>query len=292
MESCSVCLSEIHCCHSKKINIPIITIEDTDIQEKKVYVLPDSKLKLSCGHIFHNGCIMTWLEEHNTCPLCRNKILIINKFKNEIQRPIRYRFSGNKCKYFKINNEIINNVYGQLINQSPIGYVENEPIYCIIGEKDEYYINYYLRQIIMTSNIDYGTISYYEDYLGRKIYYSDQDIEKDRLNKYRFDIMYNWVYDVMNCFVILYGIEYLPEYNSLIMDLSIVIIKNFRLQKTKFQTAIIVAIYNMITICKCNNVSMEELIKLTCNSTLKEDFIKYNNYIKKEYLKSYSAIEK
>jgi hypothetical protein len=28
---------------------------------------------LSCNHVYHIGCIRTWLKEHNDCPLCRSK---------------------------------------------------------------------------------------------------------------------------------------------------------------------------------------------------------------------------
>ena len=28
-------------------------------------------LTLTCGHIFHEKCVCSWLWEHNTCPLCR-----------------------------------------------------------------------------------------------------------------------------------------------------------------------------------------------------------------------------
>jgi hypothetical protein len=31
-------------------------------------------LKLSCRHAYHTECVQTWLERHNTCPLCRNEM--------------------------------------------------------------------------------------------------------------------------------------------------------------------------------------------------------------------------
>ena len=34
-------------------------------------VLADEVLKLNCRHIYHSTCVMSWLESHNTCPLCR-----------------------------------------------------------------------------------------------------------------------------------------------------------------------------------------------------------------------------
>lgn len=29
-----------------------------------------------CGHYFHNKCIITWIERHDTCPICRQKLYI------------------------------------------------------------------------------------------------------------------------------------------------------------------------------------------------------------------------
>lgn len=34
----------------------------------------DGAKQLPCEHIFHTHCIISWLELHNSCPLCRYKL--------------------------------------------------------------------------------------------------------------------------------------------------------------------------------------------------------------------------
>jgi len=31
----------------------------------------DSARKLPCGHLFHNGCLQSWMEQEPSCPTCR-----------------------------------------------------------------------------------------------------------------------------------------------------------------------------------------------------------------------------
>jgi Ring finger domain len=31
-------------------------------------------IRLKCGHLFHDSCIVSWLESHRTCPCCRTPI--------------------------------------------------------------------------------------------------------------------------------------------------------------------------------------------------------------------------
>ncbi|XP_072931143.1 E3 ubiquitin-protein ligase RNF181-like [Epargyreus clarus] len=30
--------------------------------------------KMPCQHIFHSTCLLTWLQQNNTCPFCRHKL--------------------------------------------------------------------------------------------------------------------------------------------------------------------------------------------------------------------------
>jgi len=41
-----------------------------DVGNKGVY-------NLSCGHLFHNGCLDQWLLNNNTCPMCREQVDIL-----------------------------------------------------------------------------------------------------------------------------------------------------------------------------------------------------------------------
>ncbi|KGN43349.1 uncharacterized protein LOC101214496 [Cucumis sativus] len=46
---CSICLDELSC------------------EKREVMRIP-------CGHVYHESCIFKWLENHNSCPLCRKPL--------------------------------------------------------------------------------------------------------------------------------------------------------------------------------------------------------------------------
>lgn len=49
--SCAICLVDY--CHGEKIRTS----------------------SRGCHHVFHEQCILTWLEQHNECPCCRAEVL-------------------------------------------------------------------------------------------------------------------------------------------------------------------------------------------------------------------------
>ncbi|KAI3907445.1 hypothetical protein MKX01_036362 [Papaver californicum] len=63
--------------------MPVILIEnDTNSNHRSCMVCMDrfsvgTRAKsLPCNHIFHDHCILAWLGQHSSCPLCRSEIVI------------------------------------------------------------------------------------------------------------------------------------------------------------------------------------------------------------------------
>lgn len=60
-------LDETHCKkdNNGKLEYPQCIICITDIEKGS------DTLLIPCGHMFHEPCIKSWLDKHNTCPVCR-----------------------------------------------------------------------------------------------------------------------------------------------------------------------------------------------------------------------------
>jgi E3 ubiquitin-protein ligase RNF115/126 len=59
-------MSEKYCKkNGNKIEQPNCAICLSDVQLKEETIL------LPCGHMYHCKCILEWLKQNNTCPVCR-----------------------------------------------------------------------------------------------------------------------------------------------------------------------------------------------------------------------------
>ncbi|XP_060869674.1 E3 ubiquitin-protein ligase AMFR-like [Metopolophium dirhodum] len=55
-------------------NYPMATAEELDTNSDNCAICwekMDSARKLPCGHLFHNGCLQSWMEQEPSCPTCR-----------------------------------------------------------------------------------------------------------------------------------------------------------------------------------------------------------------------------
>ena len=108
---------------------------------------------LSCGHQFHNKCITHWLIKENTCPTCRNPIVISNA-------------------------PLIPNV------EESVSYLEDYSL--IISKNNKQILNKTLMERILDITVD--EIEKYLDYLNDTLNdenYKDWDYKKESGQKYK-----------------------------------------------------------------------------------------------------------
>jgi hypothetical protein len=50
LDTCSICLAELSSADGAEL------------------------LRMDCSHLYHQRCLLTWLEKQSTCPLCRREV--------------------------------------------------------------------------------------------------------------------------------------------------------------------------------------------------------------------------
>ncbi|XP_067098426.1 forkhead box protein N3-like [Osmerus mordax] len=62
-------------------SLPTINITESHVGSglecsvcKEDYSVGENVRQLPCNHLFHNDCIVPWLEQHDTCPVCRKSL--------------------------------------------------------------------------------------------------------------------------------------------------------------------------------------------------------------------------
>uniref|UniRef100_A0A3B5LS87 RING-type E3 ubiquitin transferase n=1 Tax=Xiphophorus couchianus TaxID=32473 RepID=A0A3B5LS87_9TELE len=70
-------------------SLPTVEITDEHVASglecsvcKEDYSVGENVRQLPCNHMFHNDCIVPWLEQHDTCPVCRTSLTGLNTATN------------------------------------------------------------------------------------------------------------------------------------------------------------------------------------------------------------------
>ena len=152
----------------------------------------------SCGHIFCNKCIMTWVSQHNRCPLCRKKILDpVNDVEEEdveedVEDVVNYTVSINRNSLSKCGiderKNIVKRIYDFIksINKPDAIYLWREAIggnlYTTIRKR-----NYYI-ELICYNKLNQSE-GYENIYVSLSKRYFVKYIKKskihDKINKHR-----------------------------------------------------------------------------------------------------------
>jgi len=98
-------------------SLPLVTIDET-AREQGVrcavcfedFQVGSQSIKLPCEHMFDQGCVTTWLKEHNTCPHCRYELPVDDE---EYEKERRERMRQTR-------SEIDEDRFFQQANSTPI----------------------------------------------------------------------------------------------------------------------------------------------------------------------------
>lgn len=205
----------------------------------------DQLVQDCCKNTFHASCLKTWFKTNNTCPLCRAycsfiQIIHINFIKNN-----QYNIIGTLCKNDDKN----------LANQVPQAWIDESchislmPLYTITNKfGNKTFISYYLRQILLWEEFESSKLVLKFDKNKKMFLCTTQSFNYCDMTYGNMFLMVEWIHEVMTVTKNKFNFCYLLSMNSILLDLIMATIKNFKLKRHMFQTVIVIAIYNIVKI--------------------------------------------
>jgi hypothetical protein len=216
-----------------------------------------SQIILSCGHEYHKECISKWFEHNKTCPYCRAKTIItmikyFNKHTNTL-----YSSKETKRRSIKLNGEIICHL-DKLKFQIPNAWINYEkdfsqilkdniihPAYKVYMNGKPVYISAYLRQYILNGDHNNDIVANEYIDINNVIYFDTSCNFLKNIPRVTFNILYEWIYNVMFELSKTYLFSYECIYNTLIVDIMINTIINSTSANIKISTLQGIAITSM-----------------------------------------------
>ncbi|XP_014322668.1 E3 ubiquitin-protein ligase RNF126 isoform X4 [Myotis yumanensis] len=93
--------------------LPTVTVTEEHVGSglecpvcKDDYELGERVRQLPCNHLFHDNCIVPWLEQHDSCPVCRKSLTGQNTATNPpVMTPVNFSSSSSSSSSSSPSNE-------------------------------------------------------------------------------------------------------------------------------------------------------------------------------------------
>lgn len=216
--------------------------------------------KLKCGHKFHYECIEKWyLTNYDvTCPYCREPIdeSYIYNYNYDVNEKKKFIKKTNNIRNKKLNNNFIKNIDFLLYNCNPTPQAwfnlfekSNEyllPLYKLELGDNFIKISLFLRLYILYSN-DQNILAERLESFNQLIYYDINNVTINNLTKQDIIDLFDLSYEIMTILRKKYYINYLSIYNTFIMDIFMITIKELNLlYKKDYDSIIIITIKSLL----------------------------------------------